>query len=79
MAFTPFTTWTVLYNQMRDDLNNGLWRYKEYSVDGNRTVYTDLKDFMSFFAIVENRALNEQGTFTGRSFAKQGGRGGVST
>ena len=71
-----FTTYAALLVKMLDDLDSGQWRYQSYTVRGETTTYTSLKDFREFLGFVEMRAGIEGGTFKARTLGRQGGRSG---
>lgn len=70
-----FTTWAAFLENMKDDLADGSWKLKSYSVGGDTFEYRDLAEFMKLFRDVERRAANEAGTTVGRTCAGQGGTG----
>ncbi len=54
-----FTTWTDLYQRLKDDISSGNWSVKSYEIDGVRREFRGFSEFMMFFREVEQRAQAE--------------------
>lgn len=70
-----FTTWTALKTEMLNDLATGKWKVKRYRVDETDIEYATFDEFRGALEYVERRAAVESGGFSGRTYARQGGRG----
>ena len=80
MATQVFTTWAALRDSMLDSLatlvTSGEIVAAEMRVGSDHTVrYRDLAEFTSLLDKVKMLAAQEEGTYSPRSYAKQGGRG----
>ena len=54
-----FTTWTDLYQRLKDDLSGGSWSVKSYEIDGVRREFRGFSEFMMLFREAEQRAQAE--------------------
>jgi len=61
-----FTNWTTLRDAMRDDLANGSWRTKSYTIGGKVHVLHSLAEMQNFLDYVENKAAEASATTSSR-------------
>lgn len=73
MAAT-FTTWAALEAEIKNDLATGSWRMKSYTVDGQSTTFRDVDEILKFYSFVSSQAAQDARAFSGRTYAKNGGR-----
>lgn len=72
---TTFTTWTVLYTAMLDQLASGNINIGTVTRGDKTITYKSNKEFWEMLSQVELKAKAESGSFVPRTYAKQGGRG----
>ena len=72
-----FTSWCDLYAAMLDAISDGIpsAMVGEVSRGDKRIVYASTDDFFKKLSFVEERCNAESGTYTRRTYAKNGGRG----
>lgn len=71
-----FTTWSDLYAEMLDDLQNRSWRVKSYAVGGRSVSYSSFDEFRAALEYARVKAAEETGTNVPRTYGKprSGGR-----
>jgi hypothetical protein len=73
-----FTTWTALLTQLLDDLASGSFRTKSYSTPtGVSVTYNAPEEILAAIREVRTLAAFETGAASPRTYAGQGGRGGI--
>ena len=75
-----FTTWSALKTQLENDMASRDFTRRKYelsnSLGGHSHEFTDLEQLRGFYDWVSMMALKEANpTWTGRTYAKNGGRG----
>jgi hypothetical protein len=77
MATTTFTTWTALYQDMLNKLASGSFTVTEATLNGKTIKYGTAKDIRDQLDYVRTMAAFEAGTAAPRTYAGQGGSGGM--
>lgn len=72
-----FTTWTALLGSMLDDLASGNVTVTEATINGKTIKYSTLNEVRRYVEFVRTMASFESGAVSARTYAGQGGRGGL--
>ncbi|MEK6531266.1 MAG: hypothetical protein AABZ23_02090 [Deltaproteobacteria bacterium] len=76
---TVFTSWTGLYDAMKDCLADfvatGRFKAVSYTFNGRTVQYRSFDELKKAMDYVRSMADTESGTVTGRTYAKNGGGG----
>lgn len=70
-----FTTWAALKSELLDDLASGRWKVKSYQIGDISRSFVTVDELLRMISYVENKAAAETLSVSGRTYAKQGGRG----
>ena len=69
-----FTTWTAVKSAMDDMIADGSWQQAKVVAIGNRRVeYNSPSEFWEIYTRIKTLAAQESGTYSRRTYAKQGG------
>lgn len=74
MATQVFTTWAAFRDYLLDEMAKGVPLVGQVSVTGKSITYNP-QSFKFWLDYAEQKAAQEAGTLTLRTYAKQGGRG----
>ena len=70
-----FVSWAALKQEMLDDLSTGRWKVKSYQIGEISRTFVTVDELLKMLAYVETKTATESSSVSGRTYAKNGGRG----